>query len=217
MSTPCLFVDQPRPMQWRRVMGPMARLAGMLLASVPIQSHAGIAWDAPWNVTANGQNLSIETFTSTLPPDVVVRRLIQGNARYDRYLVADGRVLLSGLGHDGAHWVAEVTGHPEGAQGYVSALYFDPSRLPSTPTLAGANGIGKEGAVVSRRQAGTGLRSGRHFQFDGFRSGVTVLAGSDPAQPEALTATAIDYSDDTVLIPSSTHPSMAVVVSMPGN
>jgi len=81
-----------------------------------------------WQAVVNGQRVSIETFVSLLPPDLMARRVAQSRAVYQRFLVGDSRILLSGL-QDGVHWVAEITGHPEGSQGYVSALYFDPASV----------------------------------------------------------------------------------------
>lgn len=213
MSTPCLFNDRPRAGQAYRAMRPTALLAGTLLACAPYQGNAAIEWNAPWNVRANGQHLSVETFTSVLPPDRVVRKLVQGNARYDRYLVADGRMLLSGLAN-GAHWVAEVAGHPDGAQGYVSALYFDPSHAPAAQTLARAEGHMEE--LPAPQLAGTGLRRQRDFQFDGAAAAVSILAAPDPGSLKAAATVPIDPDEAAVMLVPDAYPSMAVAVSVPG-
>lgn len=98
-----------------------------LMGLVPGGPVAAIVWDDAWTVMLNGRRLSVETFVSSKPPAAVAKHFAHADERYERFLVADGRILLSGAAA-GVHWVAEVSGHPDGAQGYVSALYFDPSR-----------------------------------------------------------------------------------------
>ncbi|NYT23630.1 hypothetical protein H0A73_08445 [Alcaligenaceae bacterium] len=132
----------------------LGRLSGvLLLAAVPF-CHANLAWDSAWSVKLNGQLLSVETFTSRLTPDAAAQALARLNGAYERYVVADGRILLSGLA-DGRHWLAEIHGRSDGAQGYVSALYFDPARLPGMPVALDAPGAG----------AGAGGRSSGAFAF----------------------------------------------------
>jgi|GEM_PF-6397638 hypothetical protein len=110
----------------------------------PAHPRAEIQWDPAWHVTLNGQRISVETFSSTVPVDRVVRNLVANNGVYERYLVADGRMLLTGV-RQGKHWVAEVVGAAEGSAGYVSALYFDPAlhvdaKAPSFTMVSGGHG-----------------------------------------------------------------------------
>lgn len=86
-----------------------------------------IQWHEPWNVRANGQELMVETFSSRLPVDVIARRLVHKNDAFERYLVGDGRLLLSGV-RPGVHWLAEIHSRGDSTHGYVSALYFDAAR-----------------------------------------------------------------------------------------
>lgn len=113
-----------------------------------------IQWHEPWNVIANGQKLVVETFSSRLPVDVVARRLAHQNAAFDRYLVGDGRLFLSGV-RSGVHWLAEMYSRSERTHGYVSALYFDPARHVD----AVANS-----AMADRPLGRSALRM---FEFDG--------------------------------------------------
>jgi len=105
------------------------QLSGVLLLAITPICHASLSWDSAWTVKVNGQLLSVEAFTSHLSPEAAVQAFTRLNGCYERYLVADGRILLSGLG-GGRHWLAEVQAGRDGAQGYVSALYFDPAHLP---------------------------------------------------------------------------------------
>lgn len=120
----------------------------VLLLLIPSLCKAQIYWQPPWRVSVNGQAMEVEMFTSRWSPDVVLRALAHGKRSFDRYVVTDGRILLSGTS-DGVHWLAEIQSHAEGTHGYVSALYF--GRQPE--------------AVVGRSSyvsTGTGRR---HFEF----------------------------------------------------
>lgn len=198
------------------------RLAALLLLSWPAQYAAAIQWDPSWNVHSNGQRLSVETFSSRLPPDAVARKLAGLNGTYQRYLVGDGRILLSGLGL-GRHWLAEIQGREEGSQGYVSALYFDAARA-NMPSLAAGS---LEATAVRLRDAGAGEPM-RVFEFDssavvgvvalpgdvGAPGGVSVApgsAGGGSGNRAKGTVAAAGLS----LMPAQAQPGMALVVSMP--
>lgn len=122
----------------------------VFLLVFPSLCQAGIDWDAAWKVRMNGQTLSVEMFTSRLSPDAVLRELVRRNPAYARYQIAAGRILVSGIA-EGTHWLAQIQGHPDGAQGYVSALYF---RHESGALAPGAVNAGQ--ASVARL-----------FEFDG--------------------------------------------------
>lgn len=151
-----------RPGGMRVLAGIQSRLLFMLLLIAPSLSEAGIRWDDPWRVSANGQELSVETFESPNTVDLVVQELVRANNAYQRYLVADGRILLSGV-DGGAHWLAEVRGHAQGAQGYVSALYFDAGRAEA-PTFAALRPRATQAQPASPSQAGH--PPGQVFEFD---------------------------------------------------
>lgn len=102
-------------------------LATLVLCLTPAQQVWAIQWHQPWAVRVNGQHLLVEPFSSDMRPDAVLRELLRARAVYQRYLVGDGRILLSGV-NPGEHWLAEIHAWQGGAQGYVSALYFDAAR-----------------------------------------------------------------------------------------
>ena len=125
---------KPIPLRLRgrhssKVMSPtLALCLGMLAVTSPRTSIASLDWHQEWNVRMRGHSVSVREFTSRRSVEEAVREIAR-SGRYERYLVADGRVLLSGV-NSGRHWLAQVQGHPEGASGYVSALYFDPAQAP---------------------------------------------------------------------------------------
>lgn len=137
-------------------------VACIVLLFAPGSVRADIQWEPAWHATTNGQRYSVETFTSRRPVDVVVKRIALEKGVFDRYLVADGRMLLSGV-REGQHWLAEVLGTAEGTTGYVSALYFDPAGISVSPVMAGR---------------------GTHFQFDeaGAYLSVEVTGAHHPLQ-----------------------------------
>lgn len=190
---------------------------------MPAWCGAGIQWDEPWHIRSNGQQLSVETFMSGMPPDAVVQKLVQRNGAYQRYLVADGRILLSGVS-DGAHWLAEVKGRAEGAQGYVSALYFDAARA-GTPFIAARTTPGEPPWKAQR----AGLRQIQIFDFETSARIALVQAPvpgpGGPAEPSAAADGAAaapsgldagEYGRFT-LIPLESHAPMALAILMPEN
>lgn len=126
------------------------------LALYPGIAVAGITWHESWHVHVNGQHVSVRTFTSRLSPVAAMQRLAQLHPVYAHYQIADGRILLSGV-KEGAHWVAEIHGHPEGAQGYVSALYFSADGAASGVPPAAWNSLGSSSSSPGPRV----------FDFDG--------------------------------------------------
>ncbi len=210
MSTLSLTAERPWPHR------PLSRaLAGAILAMAPIWCEAGIVWDDLWSVMMGGQRLSVEAFTSSLPPDVVARRLANGGDRYARYMVADGRILLSGVA-SGAHWVAEIAGHPDGAQGYVSALYFDPSRKAAESLMAHVEDVHRNAPLAQPARAGAGRGSIRRYRFDDSVD-VEILAGNTPLPSGHEAEQEIDYSGGVVLIPAGAASAGAVALRMPGH
>ena len=125
-------------------------LLPFVVASGPVMAE--IRWDPAWNVSSNGMSYSVETFAGRLAVKETVQRIIAGKGHYDHYLVADGRMLLSGV-REGTHWVAEIRGSADGATGYVSALYFDPAAASSA--MAFSSKV-------------------RHFQFDESAASVSI-------------------------------------------
>lgn len=131
---------KPIPLRLRgrhsfKVMSPtLALCLGMLAVTLPRTSIASLDWHQEWNVRMRGHSVSVREFTSRRSVEEAVREIAR-SGRYERYLVADGRVLLSGV-NSGRHWLAQVQGHPEGASGYVSALYFDPAQAPAVARAA---------------------------------------------------------------------------------
>ena len=163
----CVFLNRGNSSRKRSV---FRRVLLVAITFMPFSVMARIHWDPAWSVTANGARYSVETFTSRLAVRQVVQEIAAKQGVYDHYLVADGRMFLSGI-RDGAHWIAEVLGSPQGSTGYVSALYFDPASL-STATATAT-------ATASSLATGLAWRS-RRFDF-GERSGTVVLDWSDGA------------------------------------
>lgn len=202
-------------------------VAGMLFLGAPALGAAAIQWDAPWQVRSNGQHLSVETFSSSLPPDVVARELSRRNGAYQRYLVGDGRILLSGI-KPGEHWLAEIQGRSAGSQGYVSALYFDAARSNASSLAATQWGTGtKRGRAAGLLAAGIGLPL-RGFEFDssafvglvnlaGGTPGTTLSAGNAPQPNESGSTLGAGLSGRPAftLIPSESHAAVALAVSVP--
>lgn len=149
-----------RPSKRRRFL--LRLRLGLCLAALPLSCMADIHWGEAWDVRANGRKLSVEPFTSSWQPDQVAQELARRHGAYQRYLVGAGRILLSGV-QPGEHWLAEIQGRSYGAQGYVSALYFDAAR--HDPVLP-ANSHGASAAARPRMAAaGLGLPL-QVFEFD---------------------------------------------------
>lgn len=129
----------------------LALCLGMLAAAVPRTTIASVDWHQEWNVRMRGHSVSVREFTSRRSVEEAVREIAR-SGRYERYLIADGRILLSGVS-DGRHWLAQVQGSPEGASGYVSALYFDPAKAPAVARAAAlANHAVTQGSEGSGEQ-----------------------------------------------------------------
>lgn len=156
----------------RGVVKPAGVLAAALSFLLPAPAAAAIAWDGAWDVTVNGQRLSVESFRSRYTVDAAAQALMRENAAWERFMVADGRLFMSGV-DSGVHWLAEVRSHPEGSEGYVSALYFDPAQSSPAQSLAG---------VVT---AATAMKPHRNFHFDGGVS-VGLSAHTGPDSPAAV-------------------------------
>lgn len=193
MRWPGAFIIKHQARRW---------LALAILFCSPAWCAAAIQWDEPWHVSSNGQRLSIETFASGMQPDAVVQEIVRHNMAYQRYLVADGRVLLSGVS-SAAHWLAEVRGHPEGTHGYVSALYFDAARAGGTSLAALTHG----GLPVEA--ADDGLRPMQVFEFEA-SARLSLMKASHSSARAAATG-------DLLLITGDTHAPMALAVSIPEN
>ena len=193
------------------------RLTSMCMLVVPSLCSAAIDWEGSWDVRVKGQRLSVENFTSRMPPIATAHELARLGTTYERIIIADGRILLSGL-VSGAHWLAEIQWHPDGAQGYVSALYFD---------------HGSAGARHSVFNQGPGLSALRVFEFDASTAVGFMAVVPEPSRkrmPGSKTGHAngmpgIMPSDGSrgvstvtkaapALIVSDAHPGMAVAVSM---
>lgn len=123
-----LPLRRARPWLW-------ACLAGFLLLAGPSLRAETIDWRPAWQLRLNGQLLSVKPFTSRFPPDIVLRDLARTYRELRRFLVGDGRVLMSGM-QGPSHRVAEVQGRPGGAQGYVSTL--SPGPTPGAHPMPGA-------------------------------------------------------------------------------
>lgn len=94
---------------------------------IPSACLADIHWQPVWRVELDNHPLAIETFTSRSSPDMVLRELVLRHPILERYVVAEGRILLSGLTNT-VHWLAEIQPHPQGSHGYVSALEYGDRR-----------------------------------------------------------------------------------------
>src|SRR5690606_41833285 len=111
-----------------------------------------------WTVRLNGQLLPVKPSTSRFPPDIGLRDLARAYRELRRFLVGDGRVLLSGM-QGPSHRVAEVQGRPGGAQGYVSTLSPGPTPGAHSMPGAGPGRIFDAGPAGVRRLAAIGPRA----------------------------------------------------------
>ena len=201
--------------------GPYSKLLlGNKPTSQATSSDGSLHLDA-WHVIVNGQRMSVETFVSLLPPDLMAQRVATARPAYDRFIVADNRILLSGLS-EGMHWVAEITGHPEGSQGYVSALYFDPTQASGEKSLyalqsdsgPGGNAAGFSSSdtlsallSVDNVSAHAGFQPARLMEFE---SGAMVATGIVNASTSQVTR-----AFPGQLIPSESMPGKAVAIVLP--
>lgn len=192
-------------------------LAAMLMLA-PFLCKAEIQWAELWHAQSNGQHMSVEAFTSPLAPDEVARQLVHMNPAYQRFMVADARILLSGVA-SGAHWVAQIQGDSSGAQGYVSALYFDakavgrPHRaiIPGSSSFAAAansGGAGADSPSVHGRQAG--WASVHTYQFESAAQ-LTLLRAVGRSRADIIVGTG------RTVIPVAGQASMAIAITMPGD
>lgn len=197
----------------RRVPKVCFLVAGALWLAAAPPCAAAIEWDLPWEVKVNGQRLSVEMFTSRMPPDAVMRDITRRNAAYERYLVADGRILLTGVAR-GTHWLAEIHGHPQGTHGYVSALYFDPSRS----TQANLHAMVTSQATEADMRLPTHVTA-RHdvrrlFEFDG-AAAVRMIRTPNGSAESAYTAETLAGDAEWVLPGTGPYPGIAVALSLP--
>ena len=175
-------------------------LIAMALA-VPGFSSGQSRWDKDWDVTVNGIPINVQSFTSKLKPAVMAKELVQTYGALSRFHLADGRLLLHGLDGD-AHWVAQISGHPDGSQGYVSALYFGSSTMPLFAR-----------ADTNQMPADPLYEPLKHrFDFGG-----SALVGLTRVQNTKLAATSHMLSGSGPwTMASQVDPSMAVVVAIQG-
>ncbi len=126
----CSFLVLPCRNRWR------VFLLGAVLSAVGAQARADpIEWGDSWQLRLNGQQLSVQPFSSSLTPDALMRELAGRFSELRRFLVGDGRVLLSGI-REGEHLLAEIQAGVRGTQGYVSALRFGDSDTSGPGSLA---------------------------------------------------------------------------------
>ena len=164
---------------------------------MPRPSSTQPIWDKGWNVTANGVPMTVQSFTSQLEPAALVRELVRTHGALSRYLLADGRLLLHGL-QEGVHWVAQISRHPKGSEGYVSALYFDSSHMPR----------------LTRADVDHSLNLPMHGLKHRFDFGGSTVVGLAPTQSVGLTAASSLLKEGPWVMASEADPSMAVVVAL---
>lgn len=94
----------------------------------------GAVWDAASTVNVSGLPLHMRSFASSQTPVQVARALARQGSVFQRVLTGRHKIVLSGL-QPGWHWLAEINAQPEGAQGYVSALYVEANDLNPSAAL----------------------------------------------------------------------------------
>lgn len=190
----------------RRVSRAMIGLAFVLYH---VSIHAHIAWDGAWAFSMNGQRFSVETFTSPQKTDSVLRELARLNPVYQRFVISDGRVLVSGA-DAAAHWLAEIQPRVQGSQGYVSALYFDPDSDPKQKIAAnfGLSVWGSNDPTIST--ALSALQTAHVVEFD---SSATIAMLHGPLQAADAEA-GLQRVEGAAVLPGG-HPSRAVAIIMP--
>lgn len=160
----CSFLVLPCRNRWR------VFLLGAVLSAVGAQARADpIEWGDSWQLRLNGQQLSVQPFSSSLTPDALMRELAGRFSELRRFLVGDGRVLLSGI-REGEHLLAEIQAGVRGTQGYVSALRFGDSDTSGPGSLAPGKadtGIPYAGgrSHIAGRNAVSGQGPERIFDF----------------------------------------------------
>ncbi len=190
----------------------MSFLLGMALLAGPTPCLARIDMEDRWSVMVNGQRLTIESFTSAMSPDIAARELARTNKAYERFIVADGRIFLTGVA-SGAHWLAQIHGHPDGAQGYVSALYFDPAHGPGPALAASHIPAGPPRAAKRSFPAGLQLEPFTTFEF-GPAASVGLVSARTPG-PVRQKGGPSGNGLSLIPVPGHGAGSMAVAVLMP--
>ena len=157
----CWMIPQPRGVI-EMSLGYVTRLIARGLPSVflflisgPVFASTGIVWGDGWELRLNGQKLSVKSFTSVYAPDEVAQQLVRADRGYERYLVAEGRILLSAL-TAGQHRLAQVQARGSGSHGYVSTLFFGSAESAGPPA---------RGTLERFRLAKPAPAAGRHNLF----------------------------------------------------
>ncbi len=120
-------------MRYLRRLARLAFLGCSLLAATPLQAGADVmrvfsklaagnlAWETLEHTTLAGQPLYWRSFESGDKLLVVAAQLSQFSGVFQRALVLDNKVLLSGnMSHQ--HWLADLTATPTGVKGVVSMM-----------------------------------------------------------------------------------------------
>ncbi len=173
----------------------------------PIRASTGIAWDEPWALRVNGQQLSVQTFSSALPPDAVAQQLVRDDSNYERYLVSEGRILLSGI-TSGQHRVADIQVSPGGSHGYVSTLVFVDVQAKVSP----GNGYAAPSRLV-QGPPGAGWSPAPRRVFE-FPSAVTLRL-TDLKELPAYERTLEQAGATFVFTASDTSPNWGLTLFMP--
>lgn len=175
-----------------------ASVCGLLMLLSPLQAFGELSWDPPWEVHVNGQRLSITTFSSPLAPDRVAQELVRADSSFQRYLLAEGRILLSGI-VSGQHRLADIQVAASGSHGYVSTLFFTGDQAGEGATYAGLSNT--KSAQDTRRT----FRFPSSVSVDIMHAG--QFGGADVHAQKSRES--ILFSTDDA------HPDMGVLVSLP--
>jgi len=81
----------------------------------------GLVWDSGQSMQLSGVPVYVRPFSSMRRPADVAQALSAKTGVFQRILVAQRKILLSGL-DDGWHWLAHIESDERGTQGYVSML-----------------------------------------------------------------------------------------------
>lgn len=94
---------------------------GCVLAMIPDWPQAGWVWEQEQSADLSGIHVFQRELSAPIEPAEVARVLAVRLPQFDRLMVLDGQILLSGLDQT-HHWLARVGRDAQGARAMISAM-----------------------------------------------------------------------------------------------